>query len=405
MKFEDLPVQSLMEITARPPIVFVRGEGSWLWDHQGRRYLDFVQGWAVNCLGHSPAVIADALAAQARQLISPSPAFFNAPSIALARRIVDNSGFQRVFFTNSGAEANEGAIKLARKWGARHRAGAYEIITFEDSFHGRTLATMSASGKPQFAGLFEPKVPGFPKARLNDLESVERLIGDKTVAVMLEPIQGEAGVVPATDDFLRALRELTGRRGLLLIVDEIQTGMGRTGKLWGHQHAGIEPDIMTLGKMLGGGVPLAALVATESVSCFEHGDQGGTFNGNPLMTAVGCAIMDAVLEPGFLARVEALGAYLARGLAALSASHRLGAVRGRGLLVALDLKQEIALSVMDRAREAGLLLNAPRPGLLRFVPALNVSPAEIDSMLAILDGVLRELLDSCHGPQRFDFEL
>lgn len=392
MDFHDFPVTALMEVTARPLLVFVRGQGSWLWDNTGKRYLDFVQGWAVNCLGHCPAVIIEALAQQASRLITPSPAFYNAPAIALAQRIVDHSCFQRVFFTNSGAEANEGAIKLARRWGARHKAGAYEIITFADAFHGRTLATMSASGKPQFKDLFEPKVPGFPKARLNDLESVAALITDRTVAVMVEPVQGEAGAIPAGDDFLRDLRALTRQQDLLLIVDEIQTGMGRTGKLWGHQHAGIEPDVMTLGKMLGGGVPLAAMAATEPVSCFEHGDQGGTFNGNPLMTAVGAAVLDAVLAPGFLENVHRLSTLLTKGLAALSERYRLGAVRGRGLLVALDLKQPIAAEITRRALDAGLLLNAPRPDLLRFLPALNVSPEEIDTMLAMLERTLREML-------------
>lgn len=392
MKFNEFPTQTLMEITARPPLVFVRGKGSWLWDHEGKRYLDFVQGWAVNCLGHSPAVIVDALAEQSRKLITPSPAFYNEPSMQLAQRIVEHSCFQQVFFTNSGAEANEGAIKLARKWGALNKGGAYEIITFDHSFHGRTLATMSASGKPEFVNLFEPKVPGFPKAELNDLASVERLITEKTVAVMLEPIQGEAGVILATDMFLRDLRELTRQRNLLLVVDEIQTGVGRTGKLWGYQHAGIAPDIMTLGKMLGGGVPLAALVATDAVSCFKHGDQGGTFNGSPLMAAVGCAVMDAVLAPGFLEGVEARGAYLMEGLSNLSARHGFGEVRGRGLLVALDLRQDIASKVTDIARDAGVLLNAPRPNLLRFMPALNLSQEETDTMLATLDGALRQAL-------------
>jgi acetylornithine/N-succinyldiaminopimelate aminotransferase len=394
MKFDDYPARTLMEITSRPPLVFVRGEGSWLWDHTGRRYLDFVQGWAVNCLGHSPAVIADALAAQSGKLITPSPAFYNEPSMQLAQRIVQHSCFARVFFANSGAEANEGAIKLARKWGALNKGGAYEIITFENSFHGRTLATMSASGKPQFRDLFEPKVPGFPKAVLNDLASVERLIGEKTVAVMLEPVQGEAGVIEAGDAFMRDLRELTRRRGLLLIVDEIQTGVGRTGKLWAYQHSGIEPDMMTLGKGLGGGVPLAALVATETVSVFESGDQGGTFNGNPLMAAVGCAIMDAMLGSGFLDGVEQRGAHLRNGLAALSARHALGAVRGRGLLAALDLKRDVAPKIVECARDGGLLLNAPRPNLLRFMPALNVSSDEIDAMLAMLDDLTRAALQA-----------
>lgn len=390
MKFDDFSASALMDITERPPLVFVRGEGSWLWDHEGRRYLDFVQGWAVNCLGHCPPQVAEALAVQSRKLITPSPAYYNEPSMQLAQRITAHSCFQRVFFTNSGAEANEGAIKLARKWGALNKAGAFEIITFENSFHGRTLATMSASGKPQFRDLFEPKVPGFPKARLNDLASVESLISDKTVAVMLEPVLGEAGVIAATDDFLRKLRELTRRRGLLLIVDEIQTGVGRTGSLWGYEHSAIEPDIMTLGKMLGGGVPLAALVAKEAVSCFSHGDQGGTFNGNPLMAAVGCAIMDAVLAPGFLKSVQDRGAHLTKGLSALSARRGLGEVRGRGLLVALDLKHEVGAKVTELARDAGLLLNAPRPNLLRFMPALNISQDEIDTMLAILDQVFMD---------------
>jgi acetylornithine/N-succinyldiaminopimelate aminotransferase len=391
MHFADFPVQTLMEITKRPPLVFVRGEGSWLWDQEGRRYLDFVQGWAVNCLGHSPAIIAQALAEQSRKLITPSPAFYNEPSIRLAQRIVQNSCFQRVFFTNSGAEANEGAIKLARKWGALNKAGAYEIITFDGAFHGRTLATMSASGKAEFRELFEPKVPGFPKAKLNDIASVEALITDKTVAVMLEPIQGEVGVVIATDAFMRALRELTLKRGLLLIVDEIQTGVGRTGRLWGYEHSEVRPDIMTLGKGLGGGVPLAALVATDAVSCFAPGDQGGTFNGNPLMTAVGCSIMDAMLAPGFLESVRQRSDYLVKGLTALSARHDLGEVRGRGLLLALDLKRDVASKVAELARDDGLLLNAPRPNLLRFMPALNLKHEETDAMLGTLENILERV--------------
>ncbi len=392
MHFADFPVNALMEITARPPIVFVRGEGSWLWDNEGRRYLDFVQGWAVNGLGHSPTVITEALVEQSQRLITPSPAFYNEPSIRLAERIVANSVFQRVFFANSGAEANEGAIKLARKWGALHKRGAYEIITFDNAFHGRTLATMSASGKPAFQKLFEPKVLGFPKATLNDLASVERLITDKTVAVMLEPIQGEAGVVVATDEFLRNLRALTRERGLLLIVDEIQTGVGRTGRLWGYEHSGITPDMMTLGKMLGGGVPLAALAAREEICCFEHGDQGGTFNGNPLMAAVGSAVLDATLAPGFLDHVNAMGGRLMSGLRGLSERHGLGEVRGRGLLIALDLKRDVGGRVVDAARLSGLLLNAPRPNLLRLMPALNVTADEVDTMLGITNDCLTATL-------------
>ena len=243
-----------------------------------------------------------------------------------------------MFFANSGAEANEGAIKLARKFGTLYKGGAHEIITFVGGFHGRTLATMSASGKKAFEPLFEPKVTGFPKAQLNDLDSVKRLISSKTVAVMLEPIQGEAGVWPATDQFLKELRALTQENGLLLIVDEIQTGMGRTGKLFHYEHAGIEPDIMTLGKGIGGGVPLAALLATEYASCFEHGDQGGTFNGNPLMCAAGLAVLEHVAAPAFLKSAVDAGLFLESELQKLSARHGLGDVRGRGLLLALDLK-------------------------------------------------------------------
>jgi len=382
------PFGALMEITARPPTVFVRGEGSWLWDDSGRRYLDFIQGWAVNCLGHSPSVVAEALAEQAKLLLTPSPAFYNGPSLKLAKALVDHSCFDRVFFANSGAEANEGAIKLARKYGALHRNGAHEIITFEGGFHGRTLATMSASGKKAFEPLFEPKVSGFPKATLNDLASVKRLISDQTVGVMLEPIQGEAGVWPATDQFLRDLRALTKTHGLLLIVDEIQTGMGRTGKLFHYEHAGIEPDIMTLGKGIGGGVPLAALLATEAASCFAHGDQGGTFNGNPLMCAAGLAVLEEVSKPDFLKSAVDAGLFLESELQRISARHGLGEVRGRGLLLALDLKLPIGAAIAAQALQAGLLLNSPQPDSLRFMPALNVTRAEISEMIDQLDVIL-----------------
>ena len=385
------PFDALMEITARPPAVFIRGEGSQLWDDSGKRYLDFVQGWAVNCLGHSPPVIVEALSEQAKLLLTPSPAFYNAPSLKLAKALVDRSCFDRVFFANSGAEANEGAIKLARKYGVLHRGGAYEIITFEGAFHGRTLATMSASGKKAFEPLFEPKVPGFPKARLNDIASVKALINARTIGVMLEPIQGEAGVWPATDEFLRELRALTKQHGLLLILDEIQTGMGRTGKLFHYQHAGIEPDIMTLGKGIGGGVPLAALLATEAVSCFQHGDQGGTFNGNPLMCAVGLAVLEHVGRPDFLKSVTDIGLFLASELQRISARHGLGEVRGNGLLLALDLKRPIGASIVAQALEDGVLLNTPQPDALRFMPALNVTREEITQMIAKLDAILTRM--------------
>jgi acetylornithine/N-succinyldiaminopimelate aminotransferase len=383
-------VSALMKITDRPPVVMVEGHGSWLRDEDGKTYLDFVQGWAVNCLGHSPAAIAETIAFQARRLINCSPAYYNAEMAQLATRLAEASGLAQVFFCNSGAEANEGAIKLARKWGARYREGAHEIITMDHGFHGRTLATMAASGKAAWETLFEPKVSGFTKVTLGDLAAVKRAITPRTVAVMLEPIQGEAGVYPAGDEFLRELRAVTAEAGLLLILDEIQTGIGRTGRFLAYEHAGIEPDILTLGKGLGGGVPLAALVAAEAVCCFEPGDQGGTFNGSPIMTAIGNAVVEAVNQPAFLADVTAKGDYLAQRLRELSASLGHGEVRGRGLLLALELRGTDAGKVSRSAMDRGLLINAPRPDALRFMPALNVTREEIDQMLVLLEAVLRE---------------
>jgi acetylornithine/N-succinyldiaminopimelate aminotransferase len=394
MNIDQFETDALMEITARPPLVFVEGQGSWLIDSRGKRYLDFVQGWAVNALGHCPHEIGDALTTQAHRLISPSAAFFNDAAIRLAQRLAALSGLARVFLASSGAEANEGAIKLARKWGSLRKGGAFEIVTFVDGFHGRTLATMSASGKAGWDQLFEPKVPGFPKARLNDLDSVRACLGPNTVAVMLEPVQGEAGVVPATIEFLRALRTLCDERGLLLVLDEVQTGVGRTGTLFGFEHAGVRPDIMTLGKGLGGGVPLAALLAKEEVACFAHGDQGGTYCGNPLMAAVGLAVLEAVSQPAFLTGVTARSAHLQQHLQRLVVRRRLVGERGTGLLRALDLGRPIAAAVVDAARDLepeGLLLNSPRPHLLRFMPALNVEFDEIDRMAEQLDVVLGRL--------------
>ena len=391
MNFKDFSVNALMDITSRPDLVFVKGEGMWLWDHSGKKYLDYVQGWAVNSLGHSPKVVTEALIAQAPKLITPSPAFYNDTSIALANGLCANSCFKRVFFTSSGAEANEGAIKLARKWGKKHKNGAFEIITTINSFHGRTIATMSASGKPGWDVMFAPQVPGFPKAEFNDLASVEKLIGDKTVAIMLEPVQGEGGVNCATPEFMQGLRALCDQHKLLLICDEVQTGMGRLGTLFGYQHYGVEPDIMTLGKGIGSGVPLGALLAKEAAAVFEHGDQGGTYNGNPLMAAVGVAVLNEMLKPGFLDHVKAMGAYLSEKLTALSKELNLGAERGIGLLRALELGEEIGAKVVTHARDnlgtapgwtnMGLLLNSPRPAVLRFMPALNLTRAEIDLMI------------------------
>ncbi|HZW23501.1 acetylornithine transaminase [Noviherbaspirillum sp.] len=398
MEFSQYDVNALMQITNRPSLVFTEGRGMWLTDHKGKRYLDYLQGWAVNCLGHSPQCIVDAVSAQVGKLINPSPAFYNEPSIALATMLTANSCFDRVFFANSGAEANEGAIKLARKWGKLNKNAAgenrYEIITFNHGFHGRTLATMSASGKAGWDTMFAPQVPGFHKAELNDIASVEKLITDKTVAVMLEPVQGESGVIPASREFMQALRALTKQRNLLLIVDEVQAGMGRTGTLFAYQLSGIEPDIMTLGKGIGGGVPLSALLASEEVACFEPGEQGGTYNGNPVMTAAGIAVLTELLKPGFLQSVKDKGDYMRAALNKLCDKHGLEGERGEGLLRALKLGKDIGPKIVETARDmepVGLLLNAPRPDLLRFMPALNVSNDEIDQMVAMLSDVLTRL--------------
>lgn len=393
VEFSSYPIHSQMWFVNKPEFVFVRGEGMYLYDNQGKKYLDFLQGWAVNCLGHCPRAIAEAASRQARTLINPSPAFYNEESIKLSDKLCRNSCFEKVFFANSGAEANEGAIKLARKWGKKNKSGAYEIITMQNSFHGRTLATMSASGKAGWDTLFAPQVPGFPKAEMNNLESVERLINSNTVAVMLEPVQGEGGVIPAEPEFLRGLRQLTKDKNMLLIVDEVQSGMGRSGKLFAYQHFGIEPDIMTLGKGIGGGVPLAALLAKEAVCCFEAGEQGGTYNGNPFTTAIGNAVLDEVLKPGFLEAVTEKGQFFSTLLNDFSKSFGLGGERGLGLLRALILSDKNeGPKIVEKARDLaplGLLINSPRPNLLRFMPALTVSKAELE----LLGGLLAEVLE------------
>ena len=401
--------QHLMAVTPRPDQVFVRGEGAWLWDQAGNRYLDWLQGWAVNALGHSPAVVREALHQQSALLLTPSPALYNEPSLALAHRLCTLSGFDQVFFGSTGAEANEGAIKLARKWGRMRKAGragseaggvaagAFEIITFDNGFHGRNLATMAASGKPGWDQLFPPTMPGFVKAQLNDIASVRQALSERTVAILLEPVQGEAGVRPASAAFLRELRALCNQHQLLLIFDEVQTGCGRLGELFAFQQVGVEPDILTLGKGLGGGVPISAVLAKAHCSVFEHGDQGGTYAGNPLMCAVALAVLNELSQPAFLANVRQQGLALRKGLEALSARLGLGEVRGEGLLLALELGQNVAPEVVHTCRNQGLLLNAARPHCLRFMPRLNTTAAEVAHGLAVLEKALQHTL--AHAPQ------
>jgi acetylornithine/N-succinyldiaminopimelate aminotransferase len=370
----------------------VRGEGSWLWDSDGRRYLDFVQGWAVNCLGHCPAIVRSALDEQASRLLNTGPAYNTEPQARLARALCTHATLGHAFFGATGAEANEGAIKLARRWGSRQRAGAYEIITTTGSFHGRTLATMAASGKPGFDALFPPAIAGFVKVPFGDVDAVQRAVGRHTVAVMVEPIQGEGGVVVAPDGYLRELRALTERLGILLILDEVQTGVGRTGTLFAAEHEAVRPDITTLGKGLGGGIPISALLARREVSCFQPGDQGGTFNGHPLSCAVALAVIEEVSKPEFLATVRVRGETLKDGLSGLASRFGFAPPRGRGLLWALPLAKPIGADVVRAAFDLGLLINSPQPGLLRLMPALNVTAAEVTDMLERLDRAIATAL-------------
>lgn len=381
--------QLLMQLNFKPTSVMVRGRGSSLWDERGRRYLDFVQGWAVNCLGHSPPVLTHALCLQAEQVVHVGGAYHNAPARALATAITRASGLARVFLASSGAEANEAAVKLARKWGQKHKHGAYEVITCIDSFHGRTLAMSGASGKAGFDSAFPPRVEGFPKVPFGDLDALKRALGARTVAVMLEPIQGEAGVVVPPPDYLQGVRELCDQSSTLLILDEVQTGMARTGPLFAFQDAAIRPDIMTLGKGLGGGLPISALLASEQAACFDAGDHGGTFAGHTLLSAGALAVVELLLSEAH-AQVRAESArLLERVLRNLADEYGLG-LRGRGHLFGLVLPSERAEAVRDRAFELGLLVNAARPNVLRLMPALDVSASEVTE----LDGLLRAALDA-----------
>ena len=384
--------RSILFTTVRPEVVMEKGEGLYLWDTDGKKYLDFVGGWAVTSLGHSPAVIAKALARQSKVLVNASPSFLNIPMIEYARLLVNHSCFDRVFFASSGAEANEGAIKLARKYGSLYRDGAFEIITTVNSFHGRTLATMSATGKKKWENLFEPKVPGFIHVPLNDFAALKAAVNSRTCAVMLEPIQGEGGVFEVDFDYIRQLRQLCDEQGILLIFDEVQTGLARTGKLFAYQHYGVEPDVMTLAKGIGGGFPLAALLVKERFNIFEAGDQGGTYSGQPLAMAVGLAVMQEVLEKNLADNAAMQGEYIQKKLRELAARFQLTNIRGKGLLLAFDLPTEQGAEVVAACLRQGLLVNSPQPATIRLMPALIVNTAEIDWMTEILANVLQEVL-------------
>jgi len=375
---------------ARPPLVLTHGAGDVVFDRDGRRYLDFVQGWAVNALGHAPALVRDALARQSARLLHGSAAFFNDAQLALAEALAAHTGFARVITFTSGAEANESAIKLARKWGSTR--GRSTIVTMCDGFHGRTLATMSASGKPSFAPLFEPKVAGFRKVPFGDVAAAAAALTDDVAALMLEPIQGEAGVVVPPAGYLAELRALTRARGILLIADEVQTGMGRTGALLASGAEGIEADVVTLGKGLGAGVPVSAMLCDATLDGFAPGEQGGTHTGHPLLSAVALAVLEHVGTPAFLAEVRRKGALLEAVLRALAVRLPNAHVRGAGLLWALCLGRELGPAVVERARAHGLLVNAPRPDVLRLMPALDVADASIAELGQRLGRVLDDVL-------------
>jgi acetylornithine/N-succinyldiaminopimelate aminotransferase len=375
---------ALLKVTDRPEIVMQKGEGLYLIDTEGNRYLDFIGGWAVNCLGHSPKVISDILAEQSRLLINASPSFYNLPMLEYADLLIRSCCFERVFFTSTGAEANEGAIKLARKFGAKFKNGASDIITTHHGFHGRTLTTMSATGKEHWVKLFEPKTRGFVKTIFNDFESVEKIVNEKTCAIIIEPIQGEGGVNVATVDYVKKLRDLCDQENILLIFDEIQTGMGRTGKLFCYEHFGIEPDIMTLGKGIGGGFPLSALLAKEHLNIFDPGDQGGTYTAQPLAMSVGIAVLRELLNQNLVVHCEKMGSILLRRLLELSETFAIENIRGKGLLIAFDLIDTNGTDLVNKCLNDKLLINSPKEKSIRLMPPLVVNENEIEEMITIL---------------------
>src|ERR1035437_6981615 len=376
----------LMGTFRRQPVTLVRGEGCYLWDDQGRRYLDLVAGIAVNILGHCHPVLVEAITRQAGRLMHVSNLYYTEPQVELAERLTSLTGMDQVFFANSGAEANEGAIKLARKFGKVHRGGAFEIITALHSFHGRTLATLAATGQEKYQRPFAPMPEGFKHVPFNDLAALEAAIGEQTVAIMLEPVQGESGIHAADRTYLQGVRALCDRRGLLLIADEVQSGMGRTGSFLASAGLGVAPDIVTLAKGLCGGLPAGAVLAHGAASCFEPGDHGSTLGGNPLVCAAGLATLKVLRDEDLAANAGRMGLCFLQGLEGLrDKNSAVAAVRGIGLMLAFDLREDRAAEVVTLARERGLLLNATGPSTLRMVPPLTISEAEVETALGVID--------------------
>ena len=373
----------------RVPVVLVRGKGARVWDDKGKEYLDFVGGWAVNCLGHAHPVVVRALNAQAKKLIHTSNQFYTIPQLQLAELLVKNSCFNRVFFGNSGLEANEGAVKLARRYGKLKLNGAYEVITALGSFHGRSLAMTAATGQESFHTPYIPLPEGFINVKYNDIEAIKAATTSKTAAVMLELIEAESGVNMPDADYMKKVRQWCDQKGILLILDEIQTGIGRLGALFGYQVYGIEPDIITLAKGLAGGVPIGAVLAKESCSVFVAGDHGGTFGGNPLACAVGYATMKYLIDNDIAGNADRVGQYLIQKLNELKKKRSIITdVRGKGLLVAVEFNGEIGQDILMSCLEKGLLVNKVKPNAIRLMPPLIISEKDVDKAVGILDKVL-----------------
>jgi len=378
-------------VYARNPITFVRGRGCELWDAEGKRYLDFFAGLAVNALGHCHPAVVDAVQAQVATLLHVSNLYHTEPTARLARLLCEFSFADRVFLCNSGAEANEAAIKLARRWGADRGGGRYEILATHGSFHGRTLATLTATGQEKYHQGFQPLLPGIRLVPFGDVTALAEAVRDETVAILLEPIQGEGGVVVPDAAYLPAVRRLADQRGLLLMLDEVQCGLGRTGRLFAHEHAGVVPDVMTLAKALGGGLPIGAMCATERVAAvFSPGTHGSTFGGNPVACAAAAATLTRIADPALLEHVRATGTYLRERLEDLAARQRvITHVRGLGLMLGAVLDRPGA-GIVRRALDRGLLVNCTAETVLRFLPPLVIDTVQIDEGLAILDEVLAD---------------
>jgi acetylornithine/N-succinyldiaminopimelate aminotransferase len=385
-----------MHVVNRQPVVIERGEGARVWDVDGKEYLDFTAGWAVVNLGHAHPAVTKAVQDQAAKLIQTSNQFYTIPQLELAEALVENSALDKVFFSNSGAEANEGAVKLARKFGRLNRNGGQEIITMLNSFHGRTLAMAAATGQPHYQEIWKPLLPGFVNVPYDDLAAVKQATNDSTCAVMVEVLQGEGGVNVPTEGYLKGLREWCDENGLLLIFDEIQTGMGRLGTLFGYQAFDVEPDVMTLAKGLGNGVPVGAFLCRDSCDVLEPGDHGSTFGGNALATAAANATVRYMVEHDVPGHAQRVGAYFRERLEAFKAAHQptVVEVRGMGLLLALQFNDTISPKVVASCNHEGLLLNPVRPDAIRFMPPLIIEEADVDEALEKLDRGLAKALEA-----------